>query len=135
MKRNADHVALWLGGSERGNVNFVERLYNVLGQRALRGLPAGLAGDAANDSFDAALGHRRDGVGRIGANRPRNDRSIQNEQTRMSEHLTMTIGDPVLGIIGPTRLNYARIVPMVDYTAQVVGRLLGGSAAAKAKRE
>lgn len=29
-----------------------------------------------------------------------------------------------LGIIGPTRLNYARIVPMVDYTAQLIGRLL-----------
>ena len=31
----------------------------------------------------------------------------------------------VLGVIGPTRLNYARIVPMVDYTAKVVSRLLG----------
>jgi heat-inducible transcriptional repressor len=30
----------------------------------------------------------------------------------------------VLGIIGPTRLNYARIIPMVDYTAKVVGRLI-----------
>jgi heat-inducible transcriptional repressor len=30
----------------------------------------------------------------------------------------------VIGVIGPTRLNYARIVPMVDYTAKVVGRLL-----------
>jgi heat-inducible transcriptional repressor len=30
-----------------------------------------------------------------------------------------------IGIIGPTRINYARIVPMVDYTAQLVGRLLG----------
>jgi heat-inducible transcriptional repressor len=30
----------------------------------------------------------------------------------------------VLGVIGPTRLNYARIVPMVDYTAKVVSRLL-----------
>jgi len=29
-----------------------------------------------------------------------------------------------LGIVGPTRLNYARIVPMIDYTAKVVGRLL-----------
>ncbi|MEM7619582.1 MAG: heat-inducible transcriptional repressor HrcA [Pseudomonadota bacterium] len=29
-----------------------------------------------------------------------------------------------LGIIGPTRLNYARIIPMVDYTAKLVGRLL-----------
>jgi heat-inducible transcriptional repressor len=30
----------------------------------------------------------------------------------------------VLGVIGPTRLNYARIIPMVDYTARLVGRLL-----------
>ena len=29
-----------------------------------------------------------------------------------------------LGVIGPTRLNYARIVPMVDYTAQLVSRML-----------
>ncbi len=29
-----------------------------------------------------------------------------------------------LGVIGPTRLNYARIVPMVDYTAQIVGSML-----------
>ena len=29
-----------------------------------------------------------------------------------------------LGVIGPTRLNYARIVPMVDYTAQLVSRIL-----------
>jgi len=32
----------------------------------------------------------------------------------------------VLGVIGPTRLNYARIIPMVDYTAKVVSKLLGG---------
>ncbi len=31
----------------------------------------------------------------------------------------------VLGVIGPTRLNYARIIPMVDYTAKVVGKVLG----------
>ena len=29
-----------------------------------------------------------------------------------------------VGVIGPTRINYARIIPMVDYTAKVVGRLL-----------
>lgn len=29
-----------------------------------------------------------------------------------------------VGVIGPTRLNYARIIPMVDYTAQLVGRML-----------
>jgi heat-inducible transcriptional repressor len=32
----------------------------------------------------------------------------------------------VLGVIGPTRLNYARIVPMVDYTAKMVSKLLAG---------
>jgi len=31
----------------------------------------------------------------------------------------------VLGVIGPTRLNYARVIPMVDYTAKVVSTLLG----------
>ena len=30
----------------------------------------------------------------------------------------------VLGIIGPTRLNYARIVPVVDYTAHVIGEMV-----------
>jgi len=29
-----------------------------------------------------------------------------------------------LGIIGPTRLNYSRVVPMVDYTAKIVSRFL-----------
>jgi heat-inducible transcriptional repressor len=32
----------------------------------------------------------------------------------------------VLGVIGPTRLNYARVIPMVDYTARVVSKLLSG---------
>jgi len=31
-----------------------------------------------------------------------------------------------LGVIGPTRLNYARVIPLVDYTAQVVGKLIAG---------
>jgi heat-inducible transcriptional repressor len=30
-----------------------------------------------------------------------------------------------IGVIGPTRLNYGRVIPVVDYTARVVGRLLG----------
>ena len=30
----------------------------------------------------------------------------------------------VLGVIGPTRLNYARVVPMVDYTAKVLSELM-----------
>lgn len=30
-----------------------------------------------------------------------------------------------IGVIGPTRLNYARVVPMVDFTAQALSKLLG----------
>jgi heat-inducible transcriptional repressor len=33
----------------------------------------------------------------------------------------------VLGVIGPTRLNYARVIPMVDYTARIMTRLITGS--------
>ena len=32
-----------------------------------------------------------------------------------------------MGVIGPTRLNYARIIPMVDYTAKIVSKLLATS--------
>ena len=32
----------------------------------------------------------------------------------------------VLGVIGPTRLNYARVIPTVDYAARIVSRMLGG---------
>lgn len=31
----------------------------------------------------------------------------------------------ILGVIGPTRLNYGRIVPVVDYTAKMVSQILG----------
>ncbi len=30
-----------------------------------------------------------------------------------------------IGVIGPTRINYGRIIPVVDYTARVIGRFLG----------
>jgi heat-inducible transcriptional repressor len=38
------------------------------------------------------------------------------------DHAGRIVG--VIGVIGPTRLNYARVIPMVDYTARVVGKLL-----------
>jgi heat-inducible transcriptional repressor len=31
-----------------------------------------------------------------------------------------------IGVIGPARLNYARVIPLVDYTAKVLGRLMNG---------
>jgi len=38
------------------------------------------------------------------------------------DETTKVVG--VLGVIGPTRLNYARIIPMVDYTARLIGKAL-----------
>lgn len=32
----------------------------------------------------------------------------------------------VLGVIGPTRMGYAKVIPIVDYTAKLVSRLLEG---------
>ena len=31
-----------------------------------------------------------------------------------------------IGVIGPARLNYARIIPLVDYTAKALGRMMNG---------
>ena len=31
-----------------------------------------------------------------------------------------------LGVIGPMRMNYARIIPMVDYTSKLISDLLKG---------
>ena len=31
-----------------------------------------------------------------------------------------------IGVIGPARLNYARVIPLVDYTAGALGRLMDG---------
>ncbi len=32
-----------------------------------------------------------------------------------------------IGVIGPTRLDYDRIIPMVDYTSQIVAKLVDGA--------
>ncbi|HEY9219492.1 MAG TPA: heat-inducible transcriptional repressor HrcA, partial [Phenylobacterium sp.] len=31
-----------------------------------------------------------------------------------------------IGVIGPARLNYARVIPLVDYTARVLGQVMNG---------
>jgi heat-inducible transcriptional repressor len=30
-----------------------------------------------------------------------------------------------IGVIGPTRLNYGRIIPVVNYTSQMIGKIIG----------
>ncbi|MEQ9360665.1 MAG: heat-inducible transcriptional repressor HrcA, partial [Rhodospirillales bacterium] len=43
-------------------------------------------------------------------------RSYRNEQQQI-------VG--AVGVIGPTRMNYSRIIPMVDYTAELIGGYIG----------
>lgn len=31
-----------------------------------------------------------------------------------------------IGVIGPSRMNYSRIIPLVDYTAQIIGKMISG---------
>ena len=38
-----------------------------------------------------------------------------------------------LGVIGPTRMNYSKIIPIVDYTSQVVSTLLSGKSTKEEK--
>ena len=45
---------------------------------------------------------------------------IRNTQGGLDQRIVGAIG-----VVGPTRINYGRIVPVVDYTARVIGRLLG----------
>ncbi|MEL6335084.1 MAG: heat-inducible transcriptional repressor HrcA [Pseudomonadota bacterium] len=40
-----------------------------------------------------------------------------------------------IGVIGPTRLNYGRIVPIVDYTARLVGRAIAGEPAPRTPQD
>ena len=58
------------------------------------------------------------------AGRSRDPLSISIGQS--SEFTRVEFGGVIgaLGVIGPTRLNYARIVPMVDYTAQLISGML-----------
>ena len=49
-------------------------------------------------------------------------KEFKTEMTSKSTDPTQRIVG-VLGVIGPTRLNYARIIPMVDYTARAIVRL------------
>jgi heat-inducible transcriptional repressor len=101
-------LASWSGGDDqdrqlivRGHANLLEDLRDLLG-RAERADGVRIFIGSENNLFSLSgsstiVAPYRDGKGRI-------------------------VG--VIGVIGPTRLNYARVIPMVDYTARVVSRLL-----------
>jgi heat-inducible transcriptional repressor len=132
QKLVADGLASWSGGASderrlivRGQAHLLEDLKALADLERVRLL------------FDD-LETRRDVIDLLG----RTDRAegvrifIGSENKLFSLSGSSTIVAPyhdatgrivgVLGVIGPTRLNYARVIPMVDYTAKVVSKLLGG---------
>jgi heat-inducible transcriptional repressor len=124
-------VAVWSGASDADSKNLI-----VKGQANLLEQPGALADlERIRKLFDD-IENKRDLVDVLGlAEKAEGVRIfIGSENKLFSMSGSSLIVAPfkndeekivgVLGIIGPTRLNYARIIPMVDYTAKVVGRLL-----------
>jgi heat-inducible transcriptional repressor len=123
-------LASWSGGDDEGRQLIVRGHANLLEDlRALEDL------ERVRSLFDALetkrgvidlLGRaeRADGV-RIFIGSENNLFSLSGSSTIVAPYRDgkgRIVG--VIGVIGPTRLNYARVIPMVDYTARVVSRLL-----------
>jgi heat-inducible transcriptional repressor len=123
-------IATWsMGGGQgalivRGQSNLLDSVTEVADLERLRGLFAALeakeqllklleAADAA-EGVQIFIGAENELFGLAGCSAVISP--YRDSQRRL-------IG--AVGVIGPSRINYARIIPMVDYTAKVIGRILG----------
>ncbi len=132
QKLISDGLASWSGGASderklivRGHANLLDDL-NALGDlERVRHLFDDL--EAKREVIDLiGQAERADGV-RIYIGSENKLFSLSGSSTIIAPFQDATnrvVG--VLGVIGPTRLNYARIIPTVDYTAKVVSKLLAG---------
>jgi heat-inducible transcriptional repressor len=126
----ADGLASWSGGEEderklivRGHANLLEDLKAVEDLERVRRLFDELE---TKRGIADLLGRaeRAEGV-RIFIGSENKLFSLSGSSTIIAPYRDATGGIVgVIGVIGPTRLNYARIVPMVDYTAKIVSKLL-----------
>ncbi len=93
------------------------------GVAALLGPPAAFLG--REDLVDPLRAQLVDGGG-VRVHRGRDvGRLPARVRRRFVQEVLTELRPGAIGVIGPTRLNYARIIPMVDYTAKVIGRLIG----------
>tara|TARA_Y100000588_G_scaffold382909_2_gene471306 strand:- start:1393 stop:2529 length:1137 start_codon:yes stop_codon:yes gene_type:complete len=125
----ADGVALWAGGVEGGSL-ILRGQSNLLQEvNAVEGL------ERISILFDA-LERRESVVSLLDATREAEGVQIFiGSENHLFEHAgcSMIIAPyhdkqkqvvGALGVIGPVRMNYARIIPVVDYTSKLVGKLL-----------
>jgi len=123
-------LASWAGGNEhsalivRGQAKLLEDVTALADLERLRALFDMLE---TKETMLKLLDSAREGQGVqifIGADNPlfgvAGCSMIVAPYTNSSEQMVGAIG-----VIGPTRINYARIIPLVDYTAKVLGRLIG----------
>ncbi len=126
----ATGLASWSGGESedrqlivRGHANLLEDLHALDDLERVRSLFDAL--EAKRGVIDLlGRAERADGV-RIFIGSENKLFSLSGSSTIVAPYHDSTgriVG--VIGVIGPTRLNYARVIPMVDYTARVVSRLL-----------
>lgn len=128
----ATGLASWSGGDRddrqlivRGHANLLEDLHALDDLERVRSLFDAL--ETKRGVIDLlGRAERADGV-RIFIGSENNLFSLSGSSTIVAPYRDSQgriVG--VIGVIGPTRLNYARVIPMVDYTARVVSRLLSG---------
>jgi heat-inducible transcriptional repressor len=124
-------VATWSGGSDEGGTLIVRGMSNLIGDvRALEDLERiRLLFDDLESKKDIIqlLGLAEQGEGvRIFIGSENKLFSLSGSSLVVApfrDSNGRVIG--VLGVIGPTRLNYARVVPAVNYTAQLMTQLIG----------
>ena len=127
-----DGVAAWSGGAER------ERALIVRGRANLLQDPSALADlERVRMLFDD-LEQKEQLIGLLdGVREAQGLRIFIGSETRLfSLSGSAVVAAPymtgrqrvvgAIGVIGPARLNYARVIPLVDYTAKVLGRMLDG---------
>jgi heat-inducible transcriptional repressor len=123
-------LASWGGGTERtalivkGQANLLEDISAIGDLERLRGLFDALE---TKETMVRLLDATREGEGvqiYIGADNPLFGMAgCSIIVAPYSNSREQVVG--AIGVIGPTRINYARIIPLVDYTAKVIGRMLG----------
>jgi heat-inducible transcriptional repressor len=125
-------IASWSGGSNeerqlivRGQANLLEDLHAMDDLERVRLLFDDL--ESKRDVIDLlGRAERADGV-RIFIGSENKLFSLSGSSTIIAPYSDASgqiVG--VLGVIGPTRLNYARVIPMVDYAARIVGQVFKG---------
>ncbi len=125
-----DGLATWSGkqGGEqslivKGRSNLLEEDSGLENLERIRQLFDDLE---KKESLVRLLDHAKDAEGvKIYIGAENNLFSLSGSSVIVSPYMNET-GDVLgaIGVIGPTRLNYARIIPMVDYTARIISKIL-----------